>query len=668
MGRSSARIRSGGGASLMSEAALTQSSQAARLEAAIITESIALSQQSATKASQPPKRHAAGGAGPARKRPKRGSSGAPVSPVSPAPGDAAQPAEPAQAAPAAVTVVTVAATAAVAAPELTAVAAEEAAEEVAGAAPAAGATSGLADEDPDADLTIPSSQSSSADGEGALERASRGSWSVPANPAEESEASCSQSTDDAMPADEAPMPDDGDDSEFEAEQEELALLDSEEEEDGDVGEAERLGELADADERSQALNAEFDRSRPRLQVGLSTAAPAARKSAGNGQLKLCLGGSAGAAAEAAGGGDADGASTETGATDWRAELEESGDGADAGKPLHPFFSRAPAPSGVSSAVAAPSTQRAAASAETDSGSKPPRSPAAVSVEDAGQHWSAFWHAKTGAEPSARSQAAAAALRQGGQAKRRVSAAAAAGSSGSRFAECPCCSRSVAVGMLDEHLDRCGIAPSPSSADADDRAGEGGAAAADSARPAARPVASAGSSAVVANESSSGSTQSSDSSVAGCPICQKQVAVSYMSMHLDVECSGEVEAADAPVSSGSVAPSSSRQGGSGTAARSAAGAAGDDSWTSVATEWSTRWDQLGRELACSICLCLFDQPCTLPCQHSFCKECALHALRASRDSVCPLCKAPTYPREVKPNPHLEALSLLLSKPLPNAPGE
>ena len=47
---------------------------------------------------------------------------------------------------------------------------------------------------------------------------------------------------------------------------------------------------------------------------------------------------------------------------------------------------------------------------------------------------------------------------------------------------------------------------------------------------------------------------------------------------------------------------------------------------------------------------------------------MHALRASRDSVCPLCKAPTYPREVKPNPHLEALSLLLSKPLPNAPGE
>eukprot|EP01047_Picozoa_sp_COSAG01_P020154 COSAG01_NODE_1140_length_11537_cov_73.353995_6_plen_104_part_00 len=59
-------------------------------------------------------------------------------------------------------------------------------------------------------------------------------------------------------------------------------------------------------------------------------------------------------------------------------------------------------------------------------------------------------------------------------------------------------------------------------------------------------------------------------------------------------------------------------------------------------WEKRWDALGRELTCTVCLCLFVKPCTLPCQHSFCQECALHALRASADSLCPLCKLPVRP--------------------------
>ena len=37
---------------------------------------------------------------------------------------------------------------------------------------------------------------------------------------------------------------------------------------------------------------------------------------------------------------------------------------------------------------------------------------------------------------------------------------AASSSGSRFAECPCCKRSVALHFINEHLDRCAAAPPP----------------------------------------------------------------------------------------------------------------------------------------------------------------------------------------------------------------
>ena len=346
-------------------------------------------------------------------------------------------------------------------------------------------------------------------------------------------------------------------------------------------------ESGNTSQRSEALNAEFDRAHPRLQVGYVKA--------GDGQLKLCLGGAAGAAAAAVA---AEGAARAEHASKPQEEEEDdeeerpkptAGNDEDlARRPLHPFFSR-PAGGAAPSRAGPPSPASAASSQAASAAS------AAVPAQDAGQHWSAFWRAKTGgAAPSARSQAAATALQQGGQrTRRRLSAAAARSSGGSRFAECPCCGRSVAVSMLDDHLDRCGIAseetaPADSGADAADAGSASAGAAAAAMPPPSTQAAEA--------PSSSGS----ESRFADCPICQKRVAVDFMSQHIDNECSGGSEAQN-------------NSPGASDASR------GDDNgWAKVAKEWSARWDALGKELACSICLCLFEEPCTLPCQHSFCK--------------------------------------------------
>jgi hypothetical protein len=89
----------------------------------------------------------------------------------------------------------------------------------------------------------------------------------------------------------------------------------------------------------------------------------------------------------------------------------------------------------------------------------------------------------------------------------------------------------------------------------------------------------------------------DAMYAQCPICTKRLAVAYMNMHLDLECSGEIE--DESSSSGDVMAaavrSSSHVSSSAAASRATATKRDDasDSWASVAKEWSSRWDALGR---------------------------------------------------------------------------
>ena len=66
------------------------------------------------------------------------------------------------------------------------------------------------------------------------------------------------------------------------------------------------------------------------------------------------------------------------------------------------------------------------------------------------------------------------------------------------------------------------------------------------------------------------------------------------------------------------------------------------------------DQLKEHLTCRICLDIFDNPHSLPCQHVFCKICVLTHFRTAALMVCPLCKLPSQPREVSHNHVLHSI--------------
>ena len=56
-----------------------------------------------------------------------------------------------------------------------------------------------------------------------------------------------------------------------------------------------------------------------------------------------------------------------------------------------------------------------------------------------------------------------------------------------------------------------------------------------------------------------------------------------------------------------------------------------------------WKQIKEEITCSICSELFKEPKTLPCLHTFCRECIQASLdtceRIMGRKTCPLCRSP-----------------------------
>ena len=59
-----------------------------------------------------------------------------------------------------------------------------------------------------------------------------------------------------------------------------------------------------------------------------------------------------------------------------------------------------------------------------------------------------------------------------------------------------------------------------------------------------------------------------------------------------------------------------------------------------------WQQIEKEITCSICGDLFTDPKTIPCLHTFCKQCIEKSIESSETNhvvSCPLCNAP-FPRD------------------------
>ena len=64
----------------------------------------------------------------------------------------------------------------------------------------------------------------------------------------------------------------------------------------------------------------------------------------------------------------------------------------------------------------------------------------------------------------------------------------------------------------------------------------------------------------------------------------------------------------------------------------------------------------KNVQCSICLDTMTNPHSLRCQHTFCKDCILQALRHS--SACPQCRLPARPRELRHNPQIDQIATSL----------
>ena len=77
------------------------------------------------------------------------------------------------------------------------------------------------------------------------------------------------------------------------------------------------------------------------------------------------------------------------------------------------------------------------------------------------------------------------------------------------------------------------------------------------------------------------------------------------------------------------------------------------------------DRLAQEMRCSLCFDLFEDPHSLPCQHSFCHECILGCFRVTSVMQCPLCKAPTWRRQVTQNHTLAGIVRAFREVAPEA---
>ncbi|KAG6977671.1 hypothetical protein JG688_00000119, partial [Phytophthora aleatoria] len=79
------------------------------------------------------------------------------------------------------------------------------------------------------------------------------------------------------------------------------------------------------------------------------------------------------------------------------------------------------------------------------------------------------------------------------------------------------------------------------------------------------------------------------------------------------------------------------------------------------------ENFSAQLQCAICLCAYDNPVSLPCNHCFCEECIHRALELK--ALCPICKTPAKKRRLRYDTTvqelLRATEMLCAAPDPNA---
>ena len=125
----------------------------------------------------------------------------------------------------------------------------------------------------------------------------------------------------------------------------------------------------------------------------------------------------------------------------------------------------------------------------------------------------------------------------------------------------------------------------------------------------------------------------DDALVRCPACDAACKLSALNAHLDAGC-------PPPMPSSGASSDAQAATEIGTAA-----AMGDHDKAAIT---SARLDKLAEQLTCSICCDTFENPHSLPCQHSFCYDCVVGCFKVTATMQCPLCKQPMWMRQVTPN--------------------
>lgn len=121
----------------------------------------------------------------------------------------------------------------------------------------------------------------------------------------------------------------------------------------------------------------------------------------------------------------------------------------------------------------------------------------------------------------------------------------------------------------------------------------------------------------------------------CPICERSFADEHeLGEHID-SCDG-----------GDVLTAEQRSSGAHLGEKCAESSEGGSEAAAAAQR--EHIDKLADELRCTVCIDLFEDPHSLPCQHTFCKECILGCFAATSSMQCPLCKMPCWKRQLTPN--------------------